>query len=253
MAEPIELLQFRFSPYNEKVRWTLDLKGVPHRRISLLPGPHAGQVMKLTGQTATPVLHVDGDYVAGSARILELLEDRFPAPRLIPRDPAERAEALAVERRFDEDWTPRMRRALLARMIRYPGYVTATFAGHAPTPMRLVYRLVFPLVRGKVRRGNGIAGPDSIVDGERAIEEALDFVVAQANGTGYLVDDAFTVADLTAASALATICNPDHPDMKRPEPAPPRLRELNDRYAEHPGMEWVREIYARHRPAPLAE
>ena len=36
----IELLQFRHSPYNEKVRWALDLKRVPHRRHSLLPGPH---------------------------------------------------------------------------------------------------------------------------------------------------------------------------------------------------------------------
>jgi glutathione S-transferase len=40
----IELLQFRHSPYNEKVRWALDLKRLPHRRRSLLPGPHMGVV-----------------------------------------------------------------------------------------------------------------------------------------------------------------------------------------------------------------
>jgi hypothetical protein len=45
----VELLQFRHSPYNEKVRWALDLKRVPHRRRSLLPGPHLRTVRRLAG------------------------------------------------------------------------------------------------------------------------------------------------------------------------------------------------------------
>ena len=66
----IELLQFRHSPYNEKVRWALDLKRVPHRRRSLLPGPHMATVRKLTGRTTTPVLILDdGRALDGSARI----------------------------------------------------------------------------------------------------------------------------------------------------------------------------------------
>ena len=48
----IELLQVRHSPYNEKVRWALDAKRVPHRRRSLLPGPHMGGVTTLTGTGA---------------------------------------------------------------------------------------------------------------------------------------------------------------------------------------------------------
>jgi glutathione S-transferase len=55
----IELLQFRHSPYNEKVRWALDLKRVPHTRRSLLPGPHVATVRRLTGRTHTPVLVPD--------------------------------------------------------------------------------------------------------------------------------------------------------------------------------------------------
>jgi hypothetical protein len=31
VTEPI-LVQFRFSHFNEKARWALDYKGVPHRR-----------------------------------------------------------------------------------------------------------------------------------------------------------------------------------------------------------------------------
>ena len=56
----LELLQFRHSPYNEKVRWALDLKQLPHTRRSLLPGPHMAVLKKLTGRTTTPVLVHDG-------------------------------------------------------------------------------------------------------------------------------------------------------------------------------------------------
>jgi glutathione S-transferase len=89
----IELLQFRHSPYNEKVRWALDLKGVPHRRRSLLPGPHLATVRKLTGRTHTPVILADGQAIDGSARILQWLEARWPQPVLFPAEAAERAEA----------------------------------------------------------------------------------------------------------------------------------------------------------------
>ena len=62
MAE-ITLYQFPSSHFNEKARWGLDVKRVPHDRISLIPGPHAPRMQRLTGKTLTPAL-VDGDEVA---------------------------------------------------------------------------------------------------------------------------------------------------------------------------------------------
>jgi hypothetical protein len=37
METPV-LFQFTYSHFNEKARWALDLKHVPHVRHSLLPG-----------------------------------------------------------------------------------------------------------------------------------------------------------------------------------------------------------------------
>jgi glutathione S-transferase len=79
----LELIQFRYSPYNEKVRWALDLKRVPHTRRSVLPGPHLRAVRKLTGRTTTPVLVADGVAIDGSTRIIEWLDTHYPEPRLI--------------------------------------------------------------------------------------------------------------------------------------------------------------------------
>ena len=44
--ENIELYQFNFSTFNEKARWALDYKHVPHRKTTLLPGPHIRTMKK---------------------------------------------------------------------------------------------------------------------------------------------------------------------------------------------------------------
>ena len=115
----LELLQFRHSPYNEKVRWVLDIKQVPHRRRSLLPGPHVPVVKKLTGRTTTPVLLAEGQAIDGSARIIDWLEARYPDPPVLPALAAERAEALRIQGWFDDDLTPRMRRTVLDALLRH--------------------------------------------------------------------------------------------------------------------------------------
>ena len=48
------LWQFTSSHYNEKVRWALDDKRVPHFRHSLVPGFHFPVIRKMTGATHPP-------------------------------------------------------------------------------------------------------------------------------------------------------------------------------------------------------
>jgi glutathione S-transferase len=86
-VEPhVVLHQFASSHFNEKARWALDWKGIPHRRRTHLPGPHAPALQRLSGQRATPVLVIDGDVIAGSAAILAALDARFPERPLLPAD-----------------------------------------------------------------------------------------------------------------------------------------------------------------------
>jgi glutathione S-transferase len=93
----IELLQFPYSHYNEKLRWALDWKGIRHRRTNLLPGPHARRIKKLAPETTVPVVRLDGQVVQGSARILDEIERRHPEPALHPVDPALRARAREIQ------------------------------------------------------------------------------------------------------------------------------------------------------------
>ena len=247
----LELLQFRYSPYNEKVRWALDIKQVAHRRMALLPGPHLPRIKKLTGgaSSATPVLVHDGVALGGSAAILDWLEEQYPTPPLMPADAGQAAAARAIAARFDSDIGPRGRRTVLAALLTSPAYFAAVFgAGHGALA-RAAYALIVPLAAPLVRKGNGITGEAAVADGHVAFEEGLAFVAREAAATGYLVGGTFTLADLTAASILATCVDPPDSPMARPRPMALRFAALVERYARHPGADWVRGIYARHRGA----
>ena len=245
----IELLQFRYSPYNEKARWALDIKRLPHVRRSLLPGPHMGQVKKLTGQTATPVLKLDGRWIAGSAAILAALEGRGAVPSLLPVAADMRERALAIEKRFDEDWGPRIRRATLDALLGDLGYFRDVFADGQPPLRRLIYRAVLPLAKGMVRKGNGIDRPGAVADGNLALDEALDFVAREAGASGHLAGGALSVADIAAASMLAMAVDPPNSPMTRPRPMAAGFAAWVARRQDHPGAAWVRRLYADHRGA----
>jgi glutathione S-transferase len=245
----VELFQFRYSPYNEKVRWALDLKRIAHRRIDLMPGPHMGRVRRLSGQTATPVLTVDGRVIAGSSAILRELDRLSPAPALSTANP----EVIAMEDRFDNDIGPRIRRKVLSMLLGDLGYFSRLFGEGQPPAKRIMYRMVLPLVQGLVRRGNGITGPESIEDGERAVWEGLALVAERSRPTGYLVGGTFSAADLTAASILATVVNPPDSTMTRPQPMPATFANWIESVQAHPGAQWVRAIYTRHRSAQAVD
>lgn len=245
----IELLQFRHSPYNEKVRWALDIKRVPHRRRSLLPGPHLATVRRLTGHTHTPVLLADSQVIDGSARILEWLEAHWPQPPLFPAGTAERAEAQRIQQWFDEDLTPRIRRAVLDSLLRQPRGFAAVFADGRPALQQLAYASAVPLAAPLVRKGNGIDGPASVEDGLRAARQALDFVAGRAGEDGYLAGGGFGLADLAAGSTLAVLAQPPDSPMAGPQPCGAAFAALLQQFDAHPGIAWTRQLYARHRGA----
>lgn len=254
MTEPrVVLHQFQRSHFNEKARWGLDWKRVPHTRETYLPGPHAFWLRRLSRQTATPVVVIDGEVIAGSARILDALEQRFPDPPLYPADPVLRQRALDFQRRFDEEVGPAVRTALFSVMVPEPDYLCEVFSSSKSARVRRLYRATFPLVKGLIARANGAHDPENVKRAIARTQQALDDVAKQIGPAGQLFGDAFSVADLTAAALLSLVANPEHPDMARPAPLPDRVAELLARFAAHPAVQWVDEQYARHRPVSRAQ
>jgi glutathione S-transferase len=244
MSQPV-LWQFKYSHYNEKVRWALDYKRIPHVRRSLLPGPHALRALWLTGQKAVPVLQLDGQALADSTRIIAALESTHPEPPLYPADPALRHRALELEEYFDEELGPHLRVAWFFEILSYPDYSSAQLTvGFSPTAQR-VYRLLFPGIRAIMTRDMGINAANAVT-ARAKVAAALDRLEAELQPSGYLVGSSFTVADLTAAALFSPVVMP--PEFPYPlHSPPPPARTYRDALAARPGFKWVLETYSRHR------
>src|SRR5256884_2952931 len=85
------LWHLKVSNYNEKARWALDYKRIPHRRRAVTPGRHQAIAAKLTGGNTFPVLTVGGHSIGDTTDIIAALERMHPDPALYPPDARRRA------------------------------------------------------------------------------------------------------------------------------------------------------------------
>lgn len=107
----IELYGFSYSGSAYRVRIALALKGVAYRAhsVHLLRG--GGEQLRpeyrrLNPLGAVPTLVDGGQVITQSGAIVEYLDERFPDPPLLPKDPAERARVRALAQTFGVDVHP---------------------------------------------------------------------------------------------------------------------------------------------------
>ncbi len=245
MSHPV-LWQFRASHYNEKARWALDWKHIPHVRRTLLPGWHMPRALFLSRQTQVPVLVLeDGTVIADSTRIIARLEARQPDPPLYPADADERRRALELEDFLDEEIGPHIRRAFFFAALDHTDFMVALFASGEPALTQSLYRAFFPVGRTLMRAAMGIDAPRAEAS-RRRVSAALDRLAAEIGPSGYLVGDRFSIADLTGAALLAPLLLP--PEFPYPVPALPEpVARLRATWADHPAFVWAAGIYRRHR------
>lgn len=246
MSQPPLLLQFRVSHFNEKVRWALDHKRIPHQRKSLVPGLHIPRVRLLTGQNKVPALVLDGRAIHDSSAIIAELERLHPDPPLLPADPLLRQRALALEDHFDEQVAPDMRRLFWSCYWDRPADMARMATdSFAPSVQRMV-RAMIPVLRPAFRANLGL--DKATLEGARQrLSRHFDRLESEIGPSGYLVGNTFTLADLTAAAVMTAILRPPQFAYPLPEPWPPALVEMKQSLAQRPGYQWVMDIYARHR------
>jgi glutathione S-transferase len=235
------LWQYNFSHFNEKARWALDFKRVSHVRRSLLPGGPRAMAFSLRG--TLPVLDLEGERIVDSTRIIAALERRFPRPALYPNDPRERTAALELEEFFDEEAGHELRRAGFYEWRSSPGFVSDLLTSGRGRVARALMRTTLPGALVYARRRYRIYPADA----ERArvkLKAALDRIIAELKPSGYLVGESFSVADLSAAALLFPLVMPA--EVQYPYPELPDWGALRP-HAEHAAVDWIRDIYRRHR------
>jgi glutathione S-transferase len=242
------LWHLKVSNYNEKARWALDYKGVPHLRRAAIPGRHRAIAQGLSGGRTLPVLVLDGKGIGDSTRIIEALELRYPEPALYPADPEQRRLALELEDFFDEELGPHVRLLAINLMLRDAKLMLGAFVPDLTGFRLLSARATFPMVRRQVVSDFAI-GPRTVELGYQKIRAAGERFARQRQPSGYLVGDRFTVADLTLAALVAPAVAPEQFPYPQPQRGHPLLAPVRDALAESGLLAWTREMYARHRGA----
>jgi glutathione S-transferase len=240
------LWHFPVSHFNEKVRWALDYKQVPHVRETLTID-YLPRALWATGQGSLPILHLDGRAIADSTRIIAAIEERWREPALYPADARQRAQALALEDYFDEGLGPAVRAAVVGALVRAdPALAIDTLAtGWPETPRRLLRRALpvfkpFYLWRHKIDLGR-------LEQERQTVRAAMDRIVAERQPSGYLVGDSFSVADLTAAALLSVAVLPPEMQYRASDTVPEAILELQRGLHGHEALAYVQEMYRRHR------
>jgi len=241
------LHHLRFSHFNEKGRWGLDYKRVAHRRVTEMPGPHPLRSRRLGGAGTLPLLELaDGSVISDSTDLLAWADENGEGPPLLPADPAERRRALELEDYFDEELGPPIRSAVFAALLPDRKATVAVTMQGLGKGAHLFTNAAYPLVRLGISRSLA-ASEGGGREGRTKTVAALDRLEQELGGGDYLVGDAFSGADLTAAALFSPLAAPPEFPYETPDPWPPTWEEFRSGLADRPGLAWVTEMYRRHR------
>lgn len=226
----LELIELYPSPWSERLRWVLDLKGVTYARRNYQPIADEAAHVRATGVATAPVLVADGETIGDSDAAVEWLEARHPSPALMPADPSQRAQVRAFETTATEALGPFARHAMVGRMkamdLQPLADHFATKYGWSPETEARTTRLLTTL----------------LADLARAVETKP-----------YLVGDALTRADVTVASLLIPALGHPPDELYRVEPGIRMMfgTPLANDPAVAPLARWRDALYRRHRGRPV--
>jgi len=199
----ITLYQFEISPFCDKVRRVLHVKGQPYEVREIPVSQSLRQVPRENAIGKLPCLDHDGHRVADSTDIVLYLEEKFPTPALLPSDPGERGLCLLLEDWADESLyfyemtlrftIPHNARRFVPQLVAYdPGWFQRVAEVAVPWLMRRVTR----------SQGVGRKPRDMLL---RDVERQVGSLAGLLGDDEWLVGRHLSVADIAVFAQLACI------------------------------------------------
>jgi glutathione S-transferase len=223
----IILYQFEISPYCDKVRRAMTFKGIEFEVREMLFSRRE-ENLRVSPTHKFPVIEDEGRRIVDSTDIAYYLDERFPEPALIPRDPVERARMHILE-----DWADES-------LFTYDLAMRGLWEHNVPLLIEDVFRYETPELREEfaktvpegvrqqlIAQGIGRKDRDSILRDVGRHIEAIDALV---RSEAWLVGHALSYADI-AVRAMSYVIN--------------RAREGEELLERHPAVrDWEARVDA---------
>ena len=215
----ITLHQFEISPFCDKVRRVLHVKGQDYqvREVPLFDVPLGFRKVNPAGKV--PALEHDGRRIGDSTEIARYLEERFPEPPLMPSEPAERALCHLLEDWADESLyfyelrlrfgEPHNRKNWVPRLVR-----------NDPAPLRGLLGLAVPRVLSMDMRSQGI-GRKPLAQVLHELARHVEAIAGWLGDREWLVGARLSLADIAVFAQLVGIRGTD--EGERTVAAVPRV------------------------------
>ncbi|QDY69951.1 glutathione S-transferase family protein [Qingshengfaniella alkalisoli] len=171
----IRLFHSPLSPFCRKVRLTLSEKRIDVDLQEEKYWEKSAEFLRRNPAGKVPVLQIDGITMSESTAICEYLDEVYPTPSLLPRDPRERYEVRRLVGWFDD-----------------------TFYREVTTKI-LTERVIKKLV------GQGYPDSRNVKEGVQKIKFHLDYMANLLDHRRWLAGDVMTLADFTAAAHLSCL------------------------------------------------
>lgn len=163
------------SPFCRKVRLTLAEKKIEVELLEERYWEQSQEFLMRNPAGKVPVLRIEGKTLSESQAICEYLEEKYPEPRLMPRDVEARYEVRRLCAWFDDKF-------------------------HDEVTSKLLYERV-----NKKIMGLGFPDSKNVKLGANRIKYHLDYMSWLLDQRRWLSGDVMTLADLTAAAHLSAL------------------------------------------------
>ena len=199
----LELYHGTTSVCAQKVRLTLAEKGLPwDGHLLELNGDHlTPEYLKINPNGVVPTLVHDGNIVVESTVIMHYLDDLFPDPPLMPRDPLDRARAHLFKKLMDEYIHPACIVYTFATANR------ARLAGLSPEQRAEQYAKM-PLQRqAEYKRAGveeGIASPAG-KEATKSFMKLLKWIKESTENSSWLAGPDYSLADIAATPYMVRL------------------------------------------------
>lgn len=216
------------------------------------PSPHSRnrRLFRKASTASSPSLPVlvDGaTVVQESSAIITYLDTKFLSPALTPREPQAARMALEWETYLDKHIGASLRLWFYHHVLQDRDIALRFLLQGAPWLHSVLFKLVYPQIRERMVQMMNI-NADTARQAQEQLLAALERLDEALNGRGFLVDDHFSRADLTACSLLSPWCLP-----QEGQTMPVPVLDMRKRLEGRPFYRWVRSVYGHYRqPMPAS-